>query len=73
MDPQELLLANMLFDLASCVTPDVAPACVPTPCDAQGLTCGMTGDGCGNTINCGNCPTGEICGANGPGQCGKVQ
>jgi hypothetical protein len=71
--PQELLLANMLFDLAACVTPDVPPTCVGITCNAQGLDCGMAGDGCGNTINCGNCPTGEICGAAGLGMCGKIQ
>jgi hypothetical protein len=47
--------------------------CVPKTCAVLGYKCGMTGDGCGNTIDCGNCPTGQICGAGGPGKCGKTQ
>ncbi len=71
MDPQELLLANMLFDLASCITPDVVPPCMPISCNAQGLDCGMAGDGCGNTINCGTCASPTTCGGGGePGVCG---
>jgi len=71
MNPQELLLANMLFDLASCITPDVAPPCVPVSCNAQGLDCGMAGDGCGNQIACGNCTLPTTCGGGGvAGVCG---
>jgi hypothetical protein len=33
--------------------------------------CGAVGDGCGNVINCGTCPQGEICGGMTPGQCYK--
>ena len=71
MDPQELLLANMLFDLASCITPDVAPPCVPVSCNAQGLDCGPAGDGCGNMIQCGTCTSPTTCGGGGlAGVCG---
>jgi hypothetical protein len=71
MNPQELLLADMLFDLASCVTPDVGPVCVPVDCGALGLNCGMAGDGCGNQINCGTCTAPASCGGGGlPGVCG---
>jgi hypothetical protein len=70
-DPQELLLTNMLFDLAGCVTPDVAPPCTPQDCSSQGLDCGPAGDGCGNTINCGTCTAPTTCGGGGlPGVCG---
>ncbi len=32
------------------------------------------GDGCGQAIDCGNCPTVQICGFDGhPGQCGQPQ
>jgi hypothetical protein len=53
-----------------CGAPD-SGSCVPTTCLAQNLTCGPTGDGCGNLIQCGNCPSGQTCGGGGvAGQCG---
>jgi hypothetical protein len=49
-------------------------ACVPTSCEPKGLACGPTDDGCGNMINCGSCPGGEVCGGAGqPGQCGTCE
>jgi hypothetical protein len=43
--------------------------CTPKPCPS-GVTCGSVGDGCGNILNCGTCPTGQICGGGGkPGVC----
>jgi hypothetical protein len=68
---QEKVLAYFLFDLASCVSSSGPPACAPKSCTAQGLGCGLAGDGCGNQIDCGNCPPGETCGGGGiPSQCG---
>ncbi len=68
---QEKVLAYMLFDLASCVSPSAPPACTPKTCGTQGLGCGLAGDGCGNEINCGDCPLGQTCGGGGvPSQCG---
>jgi hypothetical protein len=33
--------------------------------------CGSISDGCGSTLDCGSCPTGETCGGGGaPNQCG---
>lgn len=67
---QEKILEYMLFDLASCVTPPTTN-CTPITCSQQNLQCGVTSDGCGDTINCGSCPTGETCGGGGtPGVCG---
>jgi N-acetylneuraminic acid mutarotase len=62
MTPQEKLLEFMMFDLASCVTPDTVPACVPTTCAALGLNCGQAGDGCGGTLSCGSCTAPQVCG-----------
>jgi hypothetical protein len=44
--------------------------CTPLTCAAQKIQCGPAGDGCGDAIDCGPCPAGEICGYSGPGQCG---
>ena len=65
MTAQEKLLEYMLFDLASCVTPDQPVTCTPTTCLAQGLNCGPAGDGCGGTLNCGTCPSPATCGGSG--------
>jgi hypothetical protein len=40
-------------------------------CTEQNVMCGTIGDGCGNAINCGTCPAGEVCGGKTPGQCYK--
>jgi hypothetical protein len=64
---QEKVLAFMLFDLASCVSsvPPQAPQCTPKTCVQQGIECGQAGDGCGNVIQCPNCPGGQTCGGGG--------
>jgi hypothetical protein len=53
------------FDYDDCPTPHVNPApvctCTPTTCAAQGATCGSLSDGCGGTLNCGTCSSGQTC------------
>jgi hypothetical protein len=44
--------------------------CHPLACPAA-MKCGMTGDGCGNVINCGDCSPPDTCGGGGtPNVCG---
>src|SRR5207237_203891 len=70
MTAQEKLLEYMIFDLASCITPDI-PTCTPKTCGDLGIGCGPAGDGCGNVLACGVCPAGQTCGGRGPpGACG---
>jgi hypothetical protein len=38
-----------------------AGACTPVSCAAQGIQCGTASDGCGNVLQCPNCPTGDTC------------
>ncbi len=35
--------------------------CQPLTCSGIGYVCGSLADGCGNTENCGSCPSGETC------------
>ena len=53
-----------------CGSIDGGPTCAPLNCADQGLHCGPAGDGCGNELQCGNCPAGEVCGGGGNGVCG---
>jgi hypothetical protein len=49
------------------------PACQPATCVvAGGKYCGKIGDGCGGTLECGDCPMGDTCGGGGTAQvCGR--
>ncbi|MFL5347589.1 MAG: tryptophan synthase alpha chain [Hyalangium sp.] len=57
--------------------------CQPMTCESQGMDCGITIDGCGGTLHCGDCPEGRVCGGGGtpnvcapapcqPGTCGSL-
>jgi hypothetical protein len=43
--------------------------CVPQTCDELGLDCGYASDGCGEAVDCGGCPEGELCGGETPNLC----
>jgi len=54
----------------ACGYPD-GGACAPQSCSSQHIACGPAGDGCGNNLECGSCPSPQTCGGGGvPGQCG---
>jgi hypothetical protein len=47
------------------------PGCKAQTCASAGASCGTISDGCGGTVDCGGCPTGEACGVGAaPNQCG---
>ena len=59
----------------------VPPTCQPLTCADQKVECGPVSDGCGGLAknaagvagDCGTCPTGQACGANGQaGKCGTL-
>jgi hypothetical protein len=53
-----------------CGYPD-AGNCIPKTCAELGYNCGINGDGCGHTVNCGTCTPPAICGGGGqPSVCG---
>jgi N-acetylneuraminic acid mutarotase len=62
---QVLLLGgrNSTTFLASAELYTHAATCTPTTCAAQGKNCGTLSDGCGGTLTCGSCPSGQLCSA----------
>jgi hypothetical protein len=56
---------------ANSIYSTMSNACVPTTCTAQGKNCGAISDGCGGTLECGNCTPPNTCGGSGtPNVCG---
>lgn len=47
--------------LADASEEDATPSCLPINCLQANAQCGEIGDGCGNALNCGVCPVGEMC------------
>ena len=52
------------------LTADGSVACTPKTCGQLGYTCGITGDGCGASLNCGSCTNPQYCGGGGFNLCG---
>jgi len=46
--------------------------CVAATCASKKATCGQMPDGCGGVVECGTCPAGQYCGADGPNRCGST-
>ena len=50
---------------------DGGVVCTPRTCESLGVRCGAAPDGCGGTLACGTCASGQTCGGGGePGRCG---
>ena len=52
-------------------SPESCPARIES-CAEAGAECGLIGNGCGGTIDCGGCGGGELCGVDAPHQCGAA-
>ena len=48
---------------------NVTSGCLPESCLSKGKKCGKWPDGCDNTLDCGQCPGGELCDAMGSCYC----
>jgi hypothetical protein len=68
MTDQERVLAFMLFDLTSCITPinPITPTCTKLTCAQQNVACGLAGDGCGGQQTCQSCADNQVCQGNPP-------
>ncbi len=48
-------------DVPPSPNPPPPPTCMPETCMALGVECGSWNDGCGGTLTCGGCPSGQTC------------
>jgi len=69
LTPQQKALEFMIFDLGSRVCdeklPPPPPTCTKSTCATYGIDCGSAPDGCGGTLACGTCPSGQVCSTGG--------
>ena len=49
---------------------DASTSCVPKTCTQLKANCGSAPDGCGGKVECGACPSGQMCGGGGLNMCG---
>ena len=56
----DIILTGVWFATGGCGS--LPNPCVPATCAAQGATCGSIPDGCGGTLDCGNCAAPDTCG-----------
>jgi hypothetical protein len=74
--PGETCGAGGEANVCSLPTDDPNQCAALTTCEAEGVTCGSIGNGCGGILDCNPpdgpaCPAGQTCGGGGvPGQCG---
>lgn len=60
LSAQEKVLLFMLFDLGTCVGEEPEPPeCTPVACGSD--QCGVVSNGCGGTMDCEGCPSGQVC------------
>jgi hypothetical protein len=69
--PEILATTTSTTAAPTTTTTTLMQGCTPTTCAALGINCGPAGDGCGGLLQCGSCPSGQICGGGGtPSVCG---
>ena len=53
--------SGSMVPVASIEVFDLNSTCTPTTCAAQGKNCGTISNGCGGTLTCGTCGSGQTC------------
>jgi hypothetical protein len=57
--------SSLMVDPNSGAARQSSSTCTPTTCAAQGKNCGTVSNGCGGTLSCGTCASGQTCGGGG--------
>lgn len=71
--PEDLYAAReALASRIEVLMPMKPPPCTPLSCAIAGVQCGSAPDGCGGTLQCGDCNDGGICGFVAPNTCSPV-